>query len=90
MEFHHYFKSRQGEIVNLLKELVSLESPSLDKKAVDKCMDFVIKEFKNIGAKVTRFPQKKIGSTQSGPSGKYKTCHFISAAKRYSVQGYWI
>jgi len=61
MEFHHYFKSRQGEIVNLLKELVSLESPSLDKKAVDKCTDFVIKEFKNIGAKVTRFPQKNIG-----------------------------
>jgi glutamate carboxypeptidase len=61
MEFHHYFKSRQGEIVNLLKELVSLESPSFDKKAVDKCADFVIKEFKKIGAEVTRFPQKKIG-----------------------------
>jgi len=61
MEFHHYFKSRQGELVNLLKEIVSLESPSFDKKAVDKCSDFVIKEFKKIGAKVTRFPQKKIG-----------------------------
>ena len=61
MEFRHYFKSRQGEMVNLLKELVSLESPSLDKKAVDKCSDFIIKDFKKVGARVTRFPQKKIG-----------------------------
>jgi len=61
MEFHHYFKSRQGEIVNLLKELVSLESPSLEKKAVDTCSNFILGEFKKAGAKVTRFPQKKIG-----------------------------
>ncbi len=61
MEFRHYFKSRQGEMVNLLKELVSLESPSIEKKAVDKCSDFIIKEFKKVGAKATRFPQKKIG-----------------------------
>jgi glutamate carboxypeptidase len=61
MEFHHYFKSRQGEIVNLLKELVSLESPSLEKKAVDACSNFILGEFKKAGAKVTRFPQKKIG-----------------------------
>ena len=61
MEFYHYFKSRKGEMVNLLKELVSLESPSIEKKAVDKCSDFIIKEFKKVGAKATRFPQKKIG-----------------------------
>jgi glutamate carboxypeptidase len=61
MEFRHYFKSRQGEMVNVLKEIVSLESPSMDKKAVDKCSDFIIKEFKKAGAKATRFPQKKIG-----------------------------
>lgn len=61
MEFHHYFKSRQGEMVNLLKELVSLESPSTEKKAVDACSEFIIREFKKAGAKVTRYPQKKIG-----------------------------
>ncbi|MEE8604507.1 MAG: M20 family metallopeptidase [Candidatus Aminicenantaceae bacterium] len=61
MEFHHYFKSRKGEMVNLLKELVSLESPSIEKKAVDKCSEFIIKEFKKVGANATRFPQKKIG-----------------------------
>jgi glutamate carboxypeptidase len=61
MEFRHYFKSRQGEMVNTLKEIVSLESPSSDKKAVDMCSDYIIKEFKKTGAKVARIPQKKIG-----------------------------
>jgi glutamate carboxypeptidase len=61
MEFMHYFKSRQGEMLNLLKEVVHLESPSLDKKAVDRCSHFIIKEFRNIGTKITRYPQKKIG-----------------------------
>jgi glutamate carboxypeptidase len=61
MEFRHYFKSRQGEIVNLLKTLVHLESPASDKEAVDKCSAFLVGEFKKTGAKVTRFPQKKIG-----------------------------
>jgi glutamate carboxypeptidase len=61
MEFMHYFKSRQGEMINLLKEAVHLESPTLDKKAVDKCSDFIIKEFRKIGTKITRYPQKEIG-----------------------------
>jgi glutamate carboxypeptidase len=61
MEFRHYFKSRQGEMLKILKELVTFESPSTDKNAVDKCSDFIIKEFRKIGAKITRFPQKKIG-----------------------------
>jgi glutamate carboxypeptidase len=61
MEFMHYFKSRQGEMLNLLKAAVHLESPTLDKKAVDRCSHFIIKEFRNIGTKITRYPQKKIG-----------------------------
>jgi glutamate carboxypeptidase len=73
MEFRHYFKSRQGEMVNLLKELVSLESPSSEKKAVDKCSDFLIKEFKKTGAKVTRFPQKKIGDLYTVQYPRLKT-----------------
>ncbi|MDH5386320.1 MAG: M20 family metallopeptidase, partial [Candidatus Aminicenantes bacterium] len=43
------------------KEAVHLESPTLDKKAVDKCSDFIIKEFRKIGTKITRYPQKEIG-----------------------------
>ncbi len=62
MEFLHYFRSRQGEMINLLKEAVHLESPSTDKKAVDRCSEFIIKEFKKSGTKVIRFPQKKIGN----------------------------
>jgi glutamate carboxypeptidase len=61
MDFNQYFKSRQGEMVHLLKNIVNRESPSQDKKAVDACSAFVIGEFKKTGAKITRFPQKKIG-----------------------------
>jgi glutamate carboxypeptidase len=61
MEFKRYFKSRQGEMVNLLKAIVSLESPSSDKSAVDKCSSFVAKEFQKAGAKVTRYPYKDMG-----------------------------
>lgn len=61
MEFKHYYKSRQGEMVNLLKKLVVLESPSLDKDAVDKCSSFVVTQFKKARAKITTYPQKKTG-----------------------------
>ncbi len=61
MDFRVYFKSRQGEMVKLLKTLVSLESPSDDKKAVDSCSKFVAEEFEKAGARFTCYPQKKIG-----------------------------
>ena len=61
MQFKHYFKSRQGEMVNLLKNIVSLESPSSDKNAVDKCSSFLAKEFQKTGAKVTCYPFKDLG-----------------------------
>jgi glutamate carboxypeptidase len=62
MNFYHYYKSRKGEMLNLLKEIVHLESPSTDKKAVNACSAFVIEEFKKTGARISRFPQKKIGT----------------------------
>ena len=61
MDFNMYFKSRQGEMIHLLKNIVGRESPTQDKKAVDACSAFVVGEFKKTGAKVTCFPQKKIG-----------------------------
>jgi glutamate carboxypeptidase len=61
MDFNYYFKSRQGEMVSLLKDLVQRESPTSDKKAVDACSSYLAEKFKKIGAKITRFPQKKIG-----------------------------
>jgi glutamate carboxypeptidase len=61
MDFQHYFKSRRGEMIHLLKDLVHLESPTSDKKAVNECSSFALKEFKKTGAKVNRFPQDEIG-----------------------------
>ena len=61
MDFNRYFKSRQGEMINLLKKVVAMESPTSDKPAVDVCSAFVVNEFKRTGAKLTRFPQKDIG-----------------------------
>ncbi len=61
MDFSLYFKSRQGEMVNLLKNIVTRESPSQDKKAVDACSAYVAGEFRRVGARVSRFPQKKTG-----------------------------
>jgi len=54
-------RSRQEEIIHLLESLVKRESPSLDKKAVDTCSSFVIKNFERLKSKITRFPQKSIG-----------------------------
>jgi glutamate carboxypeptidase len=61
MDFKQYFKSRQGEMINLLKELVQRESPTSDKKAVDACSAFLADQFRNTGARVTRIPQKEVG-----------------------------
>ena len=48
-------------MLNLLKELVQLESPSTDRKAVNKCSAFLVQELKKNGAKITRYPQEEIG-----------------------------
>lgn len=61
MEFFHYYKSRQGEMIRLLKQLVQIESPTNDKKAVDTCSSFIIQELKRIGAKITPHAQNETG-----------------------------
>ncbi len=61
MDFRLYFRSRQGEIVHLLKQIVALESPTDDKKAVDGCQDFAAKELRKVGCKVVTHPQKDTG-----------------------------
>ena len=76
MDFFYYFKSRQGEMIRLLKEIVGRESPSGEKKAVDTCSSYVIDELKKTGTKITRFPQKELGTfylaefPSSGPKEK--------------------
>ncbi len=61
MDFRLYFRSRQGELVHLLKQLVVLESPTQDKKAVDACASFATRELKRVGCKITVHPQKDVG-----------------------------
>lgn len=61
MDFPLYFRSRQGEMVHLLKQLTSLESPTDDKKAVDACSAFAAGQFRKLGCKVETLPQKDIG-----------------------------
>jgi glutamate carboxypeptidase len=61
MDFRLYFRSRQGEMVHLLKQLVMLESPTNDKKAVDACVSFIARELKRVGCKIATHPQKDIG-----------------------------
>ena len=61
MDFQQYFKSRHGEMLALLRELVRLESPTSDKQAVDACTSFLAAKFQSVGAKVTRHPQKSTG-----------------------------
>lgn len=61
MDFRLYFRSRQGEMVHLLKQLVALESPTGDKAAVDACAAFTVKELRQAGCRTALQPQKDIG-----------------------------
>ncbi len=61
MDFRLYYRSRQGEIVQLLKQLVALESPTQDKSAVDACAAFAAREFKKVGCRITTYPQPDTG-----------------------------
>jgi glutamate carboxypeptidase len=61
MDFRLYFRSRQGEMVHLLKQIAMLESPTGDKKAVDACAAFVARELKKTGCRVANLPQKDVG-----------------------------
>lgn len=61
MDFHRHFESRRSDMLQLLKKLVHLESPTGDKKAVDACSAAVVQEFRREGARVAVHPQKDIG-----------------------------
>lgn len=61
MDFLRYFRSRQGEMVRMLKNLVQLESPTTEKKAVDRCCAEVLKQLAGLGGRVRKFPQREVG-----------------------------
>lgn len=49
MDFIQYFKAQQNEIVALIGRLVRMESPSDNKEAVDRLVDFLWREFRSQG-----------------------------------------
>ncbi len=68
--------------VDLLKKLAALESPSLDKTAVDACSDYVATLLRDLGAEVTVASQATAGNhlkarwPGSDPSSQFLTlCH---------------
>jgi len=56
-----FFRSRRGEMIGFLKELVLAESPTNDKKAVDACGAVFLAKCGRLGVRVTRFPQRARG-----------------------------
>jgi glutamate carboxypeptidase len=61
MDIQRYFMSQKGEMLQLLKILVQLESPTQDKKAVDNCSAEALKQIAQLGPKIKRIAQKEIG-----------------------------
>jgi glutamate carboxypeptidase len=57
-----YFQPRKQEMVDLLTELISYETPTKVKDAVDKLGAFMEAQFRSLGASsVTRLPQTDVG-----------------------------
>ena len=54
-------RGQQDRLLDLLKDLVELESPSHDKVAVDRCVDRVEKECTRIGGRMRRHRRKGFG-----------------------------
>jgi len=60
-ELRVYFSQRTEEMLDLLRMLVELESPSTDKEALDRTGQFVAQVARERGASVTIVPQERSG-----------------------------
>jgi len=60
-ELIRHIREREREYLQLLKELVELESPTHDKKLVDLAVDRVERFFREQRARVRRIPQRDLG-----------------------------
>jgi glutamate carboxypeptidase len=70
-----YCQQHQGEMLQLLRHMVEIESPSDDKAAVDRMGAFLGQVFERLGGKVTFYPQQEAGNHlkaefAGGASGK--------------------
>jgi glutamate carboxypeptidase len=79
-DLNTYFSRRTDHMLDLLRRLVELESPSNDKQAVDRVMQFVADRAWEAGAAVTRVPQDHRGDHLlarwgEGQGGFLLLCH---------------
>jgi glutamate carboxypeptidase len=61
LTFLHALKPRLPEMLRVLRRFVTTESPSLEKAAADRCCGVVAKEWRQLGVRVERIPQKRRG-----------------------------
>lgn len=86
------FEPHLDALLDLLKELVEMESPSTDKAAVDRIGQFVGERMRALGARVTRHTQVDhgdhwIGSWGSGPGGVLLLTHLDTVYSMGSLAG---
>ena len=76
----NHFTQRTDEIVDLLRQLVEIESPSTDKPATDRIAQFVAQVARDLGGSVTTHHQEQRGDHLvarwgEGPGGFLLLCH---------------
>src|SRR5258708_20107401 len=77
-KFLQFLKPRLPQMLATLRRFVTVESPSLEKAAADRCCDVIAEEWNKHGARVERIPQKHRGDLlrithapgKSPPSGQ--------------------
>jgi glutamate carboxypeptidase len=57
-----FCQEHRADMLDVLKRMVEMESPSDDKMAVDHLGEYLAQEFENLGGKVTFFPQETCGA----------------------------
>jgi glutamate carboxypeptidase len=75
-----YFQDTLPAMRSFLEEIVGIESPSLDKEAVNRFALRIIREVEELGAEVSVYPQEGVGSHVlcrwgSGQDGILVLCH---------------
>ena len=80
IDLRTYFSQRTEEMLDLLRRLVELESPSTDKAATDRVGRFVADRAREAGAQVTAVPQERYGDHWlarwgEGEGGFLLLCH---------------
>ena len=75
-----YLRDNQDEMAAYLQQIVEMESPTLDKPALDQLSAFLAQELQDLGGRVEILPQATAGNHvrarwDSGPGGALLICH---------------